>query len=620
MPLKKLQFRPGIIKEVTALSAAGGWVDCDRVRFRKGFPESIGGWQRFSPSVFLGTARTLVEWATLGGVSLYGIGTNLKYYVSRGADYTDITPIRSTTAAGEVTFTAVNGSSVLTVNDTAHGALEGDFVTFSGAVSLGGNVTAAVLNAQYQVLPLPSANTYTVQLAVTANASDIGNGGAAVVGKYQLNTGAAIQEALTGWGAGAWGFGAWGEGVVGAEPLRLWNHANYGEDLIFGPRGGKLYYFDSSVGISSNNRGTLITGSKAPTVHNALLISDVSRFVIVFGCNEIFTATLDPMLVRWSDQEGYTKWSPAITNQAGGQRLSNGSQIITARQSRQEILIWTDTALYSMQYVGPDVVWAFQLLGENTSIASPQAATLAQGVAYWMGRDKFYKYDGRVQTLPCDLRRFVFTDFNYSQADQVVCGTNEGFSEIWWHYPSAGSTTNNRYVVYNYEENIWYHGDMERTAWLDSRLRGNPIAAFEQTLLDHETGVDDVSGSTPVALNSWLTSAPVDIDDGERFSLVTRMLPDITFDRSTSAAPQVSMTVLPMKSSGQGYNDPLSVGGESVRDVIRSATVPVELYTSQINIRLRGRQMVMRIQAEEVGTAWQLGTPRVELTPSGRRG
>jgi len=619
MPFKKLQFRPGINKEITPYSAEGGWVDCDRVRFRKGFPESIGGWQRFAAASFLGTCRTLVEWATLGGITLYGIGTNLKYYISRGDEYVDITPLRATTAAGDVTFAATNGSSTITVTDTAHGALAGSFVGFTGAVSLGGNITAAILNSDHQIVDVPTTNTYTILVPAVANASDTGNGGAAVVGAYQVTPGLVTFGATDGWGAGPWGEGPWGAGTGGVQSLRIWNNAVYGEDLIFGPRGGGLYYFDASSGFTSANRGTLITGSDVPVVHNALLVSDVSRFVIALGVNELGTVTIDPMLVRWSDQEDHTNWTPAITNQAGGQRLSNGSKLITGRQSRQEILLWTDTALYSMQYVGPDAIWAFQLLGENTSLVSAQAVTLAQGVAYWMGGDKFYKYDGRVQTLECSLLRDVFTDFNFEQTDQVHCGTNEGFGEVWWFFPSAGSLEPDRYVVYNYEQDIWYPGVMTRTAWLDSRLRGNPIAAYENTLLDHEVGVDDSDGTT-VALNSWLESAPVDIDDGDRFALVTRMLPDITFARSTSGSPQVELTVLPANNSGSGYRSPLSVGGESSRAVVRSSTVPVEQYTEQINIRLRGRQMVMRVEATNPGVAWQLGSPRVDLKPSGRRG
>lgn len=621
MPFKKLQFRPGIQKEVTAYSAEGGWTDGDRIRFRKGFPESIGGWQRYANTAFLGVCRAITEWSTLGGVALLGFGTHLKYYVARGGAFNDITPVRSITAPGEVLFSASNGSTALTVTDTAHGSGVGDFVTFSGAAGLGGVITADVLNSSHQISAVLSANSYTVTLPVAANASDVGNGGASVVATYQIPVGGATQEATLGWGAGTWGEGAWGVGGAGSEPLRIWNHGNYGEDLIFGPRGGALYYFDASAGVSSANPGVLITGSDVPVVHNGLLVSDVSRFVIVFGCNELGDTNMDPMLVRWSDQEDYTNWTPSITNQAGGLRLSGGSRIVAARQSRQEILIWTDTALYSMQYVGPDAVWAFQLLGENTSILSPQAVSLAQGVAYWMGGDKFYRYDGRVQTLDCDLRRFVFSDFNFEQADQVFCSTNEGFSEIWWFYPSVGSTVPNKYVIFNYEQNIWYHGNMTRTAWMDSRLRGNPVATTDTGfLLDHEVGTDNGAGDTLQPLYSRLTSAPVDIDDGTRFALVNRMLPDITFDRSTSGDPRVTLTILPMKSSGQGYNTPLSISNASDEDVLRAATVPVEQYTPQVNFRVRGRQMVLQIDARNLGVAWQLGSPRVDMVPSGRRG
>lgn len=619
MPLKALKFRPGVNKEVTRYSAEGGWVDADKVRFRRGYPETIGGWRRMINTPIKGTCRDLTEWATLGGLPLYGIGTNLKYYVSRGTDLFDITPLRSTTAAGDVTFAASSGSALLNVTDVGHGARAGDFVLFSGATALGGAVTAAMLNTEFEITQVLSPDVYRVTLPVNATAGDTGNGGGAVVARYPLASGLDVPQAITGWGAGAWGGGAFGVGEPGSTSMRFWSHANYGEDLIFGVRGGPLYYYDVSAGITVSNRGTLVTGSDVPVVHNELLVSDVSRFVIAFGCNELGSPGMDPMLVRWSAQENYTMWTPAITNQAGGQRLSYGSKIVAARQSRQEILIWTDTALYSMQYLGPPYVWGFQLLGENVSIMSRSAVTLARNVAYWMGQDKFYTYDGGVRPLPCDLLRFVFTDLNYEQRDIVVCGTNEAFSEVWWHYPSAGSLTNNRYVVFNYEEGIWTHGTLTRSAWMDSRLRGNPIAVSGQYVLDHEVGVDDGEGDTLQPLRARLDSAPVDIDDGERFAFVWRVLPDVTFDRSTSGSPSLQMTLLPFKNSGAGYTAPMSVGGTETAEVTRVATVPVERFTEQVNIRVRGRQIALRLESTDVGVAWQLGTPRVDMKPDGRR-
>jgi hypothetical protein len=616
--LTKLQFKPGINREITRYSGEGGWRACDKVRFRQGFPEKIGGWQQISPDTFLGTCRTLTEWVSLSSVRYTGVGTNLKYYVERGGDYYDITPLRATTAAGDVTFAATTGSSIITVSDTSHGADVGDFVTFSGAVSLGGDITATVLNAEYQIASVIGANSYTIDVGVNANASDTGNGGASVVGAYQLPIGPANQAALNGWGAGGWGLGPWGVGITGTDPLRLWNHNNYGEDLIYGPRGGGIYYWDSSAGV--NTRGVQVTSSDTPTVHLGLAVSDLSRFVIAFGCNDLGSSVLDPLLVRWSDQEQYNVWTPAITNQAGGQRLSNGSTFVAHKQNRQEILIWTDTALYSMQYQGPPYVFGFQIMGDNLSIASPQAATVASGVAYWMGTDKFYKYDGRVQPLRCDLLRHVFNNINYIQLDQVISGTNEQFGEVWWFYPSANSISIDSYIVYNYQEDIWYYGSMHRTAWLDSSLRGFPVAAFNSSLLQHETGVDDNSGVVPMPIEAFIESSEVDIGDGDKFAFVRRVLPDVTFEGSTAANPELTMELRPLRGAGSGYTNPASVGGVASADTVRTATLPIQQFTNQINVRVRGRQIAIRLHSDGLGVKWQLGSPRVDLQPDGRRG
>ncbi len=616
MALTKLIFKPGVNKEITNTSNKGGWVSSDKVRFRQGFPEKIGGWQRISVNTFLGTCRTLFEWATLSGQQLLGVGTNLKYYVGRGGVYYDITPIRSTTPAGAVTFAASNGSDIITVTDLAHGAIPNDFVTFSGAVSLGGNITADILNAEHQIVTVLTTDTYTIRVSTTANGSDTGNGGASVVGAYQVNTGAASAQAVSGWGAGAWGAGAWGVGSSSVNSIRLWGHSNYGEDLIFGPRGDGLYYWDASAGVGT--RGALVTGSDVPTLHNSLLVSDVSRFVLVFGCNELGSSTLDPMLVRWSDQEDYTNWTPAITNQAGGLRLSTGSKIVTAKQNRQEILIWTDTALYSLQYQGPPLVWGAQLMGENVSIAGTQAVALANNTAYWMGADKFYRYDGRVQTMRCDLRRFVFSRFDAARGEEVVCGTNEAFNEVWWIYPRKNQSTVNDYVVYNYAEDIWYYGTLERTAWLDSAFRGNPIAAWQDRIVQQETGVDDLSTDTPQPIEAFIESADADLGDGEKSAFVWRIVPDLTFENSDATDPTVLLTLKPRAAPGGNYRG--SVGGQDDAQVVRSTTVPVEQFTEQVNIRVRGRQIAMRIESSDLGVSWQLGTPRVDLRPDGRRG
>lgn len=618
MALTKLQFRPGVNKEVTSYANEGGWIDSDKVRFRGGFPEKIGGWQSWSSARFLGTCRAIFDWATLAGQRLIGLGTSDKYYVVRGSDFYDITPVDRTTAAGAVTFTATNGSAVLTVNHTAHGALAGDYVTFSGAVSLGGVVTAGVLNAEYAVLEVLTGGTYTVQLAVTATAGDVGTGGAAVVAAYQIPVGSSSQTPTVGWGSGGWGLGSWGQEQPGTTRIRFWDHANYGEDLIYAPRGGALYYWDSSLGLST--RGVKITGGNAPLVHGTFLVSDASRFVICFGCNPYLQTELDPMLVRWSDREQYGTWAPSITNQSGEYRLSNGSKLMCGRQSRQEILCWTDTALYAMKYVGAPYVWGFSLLASELSIISSDAAVVVNGVAYWMGLDKFYKYDGRVTPLRCDLQKYIFSDINVQQAEQVFCGTVEAYNEVWWFYASAGSAVIDRYAVYNYGSDIWYHGSMHRTAWWDSALVGKPLAAYNTTLLQHETGSDDNTELTPVAIASRIESAPVDISDGDRASFVWRMLPDVTFVGSSAANPVVNIELKPFKGTGSPVKNPQSVGGDATAAVTRTASAPVELHTEQINIRVRGRQISMKLMSDQIGVAWQLGAPRVDMRPDGRRG
>jgi hypothetical protein len=628
MPLQKLLLRPGVNRENTRYTSEGGWYDCDKIRFRQGTPEKIGGWTRFSDSSFLGTCRSLLNWVTLGSLNLIGVGTNLKYYIELGSTFYDITPIRATTAAGDVTFAATSGSTSITVTDVANGVTINDFVTFSGADSLGGAITADVLNKEYQVTGIVDADNYIITSAVAANGSDTGDGGSSTVGAYQITTGPAIQAAQTGWGASFWGFGPWSIGQSALDSLRIWNHANFGEDLIFGPRGGGIYYWDASNTVS--NRGVTLASlsgaSGVPTLQNNILVSDVSRFVLCFGVNPIGETTLDPMLVRWSDQEDPANWTPTATNQAGDLRLSIGSQIVTASQQRQEILVWTDAALYSLQYLGPPFVWGAQSVGENTSIIGPNAVATANNITYWMGTDKFYKYDGRVQTLRCDLRQFIFQNsnpdlnLNPDQKEQVFASTVEAYNEIWWFYCSSVSNTPNRYVVYNYAEDVWYYGTMERTAWIDSGVRSNPVATTTSGfLINQESGVDDGETGTLLPIEAFIQSAEFDLNDGHNMSFVWRLLPDLTFRGSTAASPTASFTLTPLKNSGSGYTNPASVGGDNAADVVRTATVPVEQFTGQIYTRVRGRQLAIKVSSNGLGTTWQLGAPRIDIRPDGRR-
>jgi hypothetical protein len=612
MPLKKIQLKPGVNRENTRYTTEGGWFECNKIRFRYGTPEKIGGWSQVSNvNTFAGTARSLWPFS-----SLLGVGTNEKFYIMYGGAFFDITPIRDTVTLTNP-FTTSIGLPTVTVTDVAHGALTGDWVTFSGATAVGG----LTLNGEYQITVL-TVDTYTITAA--SNASSTATGGGTVTAAYQVNSGPATQTPLSGWGAGPWGSGAWGIGSTSLEGLRVWNQNNFGEDLIYGPKDGPMYYWDNSLGLTTRgvNLTSLSGASDVPTVQRLLMVSDTSRFVLAFGCNDYGTADQNLMLIRWSDQESAVNWTPAAINQAGSLQLSRGSEILGVAQVRQEILIWTDIALYSLQYLGPPIVWGSQLLADNVSLISDRAMTTAAGVTYWMGEEKFYVYDGRVQTLPCDLRQYVFSDFNLNQAEQVFASTVERFNEVWWFYCSADNNTASpdRYVVYNYLEKIWYYGTMDRTAWIDASIISDfPVAAYNNQLLYQESGVDDNSTGIATAIESYITSSEFDIDDGHNFSFVWRVLPDITFRGSTTGSPSATLTLLPLQNSGSGYNNPASLGGSDDGVITRSAVVPVEQFTGQVNIRVRGRQMAMKIESDGVGVMWQLGSPRIDLKQDGRK-
>lgn len=745
MPLQKLQFRPGVNRENTSYANEGGYYASNKIRFRSGQPEKIGGWAadtgatvsalKPTTGTLWGVARGMWNWLNLTGYNLLAIGTNLKYYIQNGPNglVYDVTPLRFTTGAGEATFAATTGSPIITVTDIAHGAQAGDFVTFSGAVSLGGNITATILNAEFQITAYVSSNQYTITASVNAAAGDTGDGGTSVVAAYQITTGVDIYSLNVGWGAGTWGgivfgtasnqldgsindsvttitvddttaFSAAGNILIDSEnisytsknstqflgctrglsgtgsgaaashadnaivtqsttftgwgspaatgigiQLRLWSQSNFGEDLIFNPRGGALYYWANAASASTFDRGqylgpsttivtksgSITTDSSCPTVANFVMVSDASRFVLAFGVNDYGSVIQDPLLIRWSDQESFATWIPAVTNQAGSYRLSHGSQIVTAMQTRQEILVLTDSAIYSMQYLGPPYVWSFQIMGDNISIAGPNAIATANNITYWMGTDKFYTYSGRVQTLPSTLREYVFNDINLEQAFQFCAGTNEGYSEVWWQYCSANSSVVNRYVIYNHLENTWYYGDWDnyqsvnqgRTAWLDSSLRSFPMAttygvaggSSNAQLLYHENGVDDGTVNPSVPIVAQVTSSDFDIGDGHNFGFVWRLIPDLTFDGSNVNQPTAMFTVLPRANSGAPYGNSNNPEVVSTQNYQNQRTYAIQEFTQQVYVRIRGRQMAFKVSSSELGVQWQLGVPRIDIRPDGRR-
>jgi len=629
MPLTKLQFRPGINRETTSYSNEGGWFDCDKIRFNFGLPQKLGGWEKYTSSTYLGTARRLHNWIALDGSNYLGVGTHLKYYIEEGGNFNDITPIRVTTSAGDVTFSATNGSTTITVTDTSHGAQENDFVTFSGAVSLGGVITASVLNQEYQVVSVPTANTFTITASVAANSSDSGNGGGSVVGTYQINVGLDTQVGGTGWGAGAWGDDGWGEAssVTTSSELRTWSHDNFGEDLIINPVDGAIYYWDRTNNLTT--RAVLLntlsgTKTSIPTIAKQVMVSDIDRHVIAFGCDGLNSSntandgngTQDPLLIRFSDQENPLVWYPAATNTAGDLRIGSGSKFVQAVETKREILVYTDTSLHSLRFIGPPFTFGIQQLASNITIVSSKAAVAVEDAVFWMGNDNFYLYSGQTQPIPCTVRDKVFLDFDYEQEEKVIAGVNSQWGEVFWFYPSlsnslgnGGTGENDKYVVYNYIEKVWYFGSLSRTAWMDRGLRTYPLAASAGYLYNHEFGEDD-DGS---AMTSFIESSQIDIADGEQFSLIRRVIPDFTFDGSSSNAPVVSLTLKARNAPGGNYLQTQS------KDTTRTATTPVEQFTNVLNMRLRGRSFALRVDSTDLGVRWKIGSPRVDLRQDGRR-
>jgi hypothetical protein len=618
MPLQKLQFRPGIVQDTTDYTNEGGWRDGDKIRFRLGLPETIGGWTRLTSSTMLGTCRYLHAWTSLTGTRFVAAGTSLKLYIVDGALPVDITPIRLVTSAGDVTFAATNNSATLTVSDTNHGCVNGDFVTFSGAVSLGGAITATVLNQEYQIISLGNANSYTITATATANASDTGNGGTNTVGTYQINTGLDSAAAGSGWGAGVWSRGTWSSAAnvtVPSANLRLWSMDNFGEDLLANIRGGGIYYWDTSASTGARAVDiTSISGSAQPQVANIVLVSERDRHVLAFGCDpEADPGNLDPLTIRFSSQESFTVWNASATTTAGELRIGTGSEIVAAVQTKQQVVVFTDRSVSTLQFIGAPFTFGLSEVSTNTSIVGQNVAVAVGDVVYWMGNDVFYRYDGNVNLIPCPVEEYVFNNVNLSQLSKVTAGGNAEFNEVWWFYPSASSENNDSYVVYNYLEKIWFYGTLDRTAWDESGVSGFPIAASpDGNIYFQENGFSDGSTNPPSALNSFVESSGVDIGDGQQFMSVKRIIPDIGF-RNSTGDPLATFTLNARTYPGSGTTQTQS------GNTVRSVASPVEQYTEQLDVRIRGRAVSLRVESNQVNTQWRLGTPRIDLRPDGRR-
>jgi hypothetical protein len=629
MPLSKIDFKPGINKEETDYANEGGWVDADKIRFRKGRVEKIGGWEKFSTNTIVGSARALHSWISLSGSKYLGIGTTNKYYIEEGGTYNDVTPIRKTTT-NAATFAATDGSSTLTVTDAGHGAVNGDFVTFLSAVSLGGNITAVVLNQEYQINLVTGVNTYeitakdTSESTVTANSSDTGNGGSATDAAYQINSGLENYVQSTGWGVGTWGAGGWGSSTAlsAANQLRLWTHDNYGEDLIINPRGGGIYRWVENDGLSTRavELATTSGANLVPTQALQVITSETDRHLVVLGADPISgssrTGTLDPMLVAFSDQENPLEFEPLATNTAGSLRLSSGSAIVGGVKARQEVLIWTDTSLYSMNFIGPPLTFAVNLINEGAGLIGPKAFCNSPKGVYYMSKKGFYYYNGSVQQIPCSVQDYVFSDLDESQAFKCFAGLNEEFSEVWFFYPSLDDNTSeiSRYAIYNYEEGTWSIGSLERYSWLAAGVLDKPLAGGEngsKYIYEHEKGFNnDQSAMDGV----FVESADIDIADGDRYVFLKKILPDILFfnDTGTSQNPAINVVVKRRDFSNQ------TLSTDSTSQITTSST-----FTS---LRSRARQFVLRFESDDDNTEadqknykWRLGSTRVEIQPSGRR-
>jgi len=623
MPVQKLQYKPGVNRDVTSYTNEGGWIDSEKVRFRLGFPEKIGGWVKRTLKTYLGSARSLFPWTALDGSKFIAVGSSVKYYVVQGDDFNDITPIRQTTT-GEATFAVTNGNTFATVTDGSHGVNVGDFVTFSDAATLGGNVTAAVLNQEYEIISVPTVNTFTINLSVTGSGSDTGNGGGSTVAAYQIDCGLDTQVGGTGWGAGTWQRSTWGSsfGTGVSTELALWNQDNFGEDLLLNIRDGAIFYWRKGGGLAARaiNLIDIAGANNAPTVAKQVMVSDNSRHVIAFGTNTFGTFVQDPLLIRFSSSESLTDWAPTPTNSAGDLRIGSGSTFITAIETKREIVVFTDSTLHSMQFLGAPFSFGIQPLSTGITIMGPNAAVAVEDAVFWMGQDSFYLYEGGTKQLPCMVKEKVFFDFNYAQKDKVYAAHNAEFSEVTWYYCSDtnsvannGNGQNNLYVTYNYAERVWYYGTLARTAFIDRGTFQYPIGAQGGYLYDHEVGYDD-DGS---AMAASIEASPIDMGGGERFVFINKIIPDITFQGSTGNSPSVVMTLSMQDFPGSSYGQ---VEAESVTSsAISTTTVPFEQFTTKADIRLRGRAFALKVNSTALGVRWRLGTPRIQLRQDGRR-
>ena len=623
MPLQKLQFKPGVNRDQTNYTNEGGWFECDKIRFRSGYPQKLGGWLRYGTFTIIGICRQMFNWITTQSDNYLAMGTSKKVYLEAGTEVYDITPLQHTSTtlgASAGPFTATSGSSTLTVSystDTAYNPEVGNYVTYSGAASLGGNITADVLNKAfgYEILTVDtSAKTYTINVGVNANGSDTGKGGATVTAKYDIDVGYDIDTYGYGWGAGAWGRLGWGSGAVTPVVLqqRDWFFNNFDNDLVMNIRNGPIYYWERSAGITTRAAllsATTINGvapADVPTETTEVLVSQNDKHLLAFGATPYGGGAFDPLLIRWATQDQPNVWTPLVTNSAGFLRLSRGSKIVCAVTTRQEILVYTEGTLNSLQFLGTADVFSLQELADNISIISPRAVSVVNNVAYWMGKDKFYAYSGRVETLPSTLRNHVFTNLNFAQADQIISGTNEGWNEIWWFYPTANSQVNNAYVIYNHLEKIWYYGTINRTAWLDSPVREYPQAVGDYKLYNHELGNNDDT----LPMTATISSSDFDLVDGDQFILTKRIIPDLSFSGSTANTPTATMYIKPRNFPGNAYSN---IDSDNVIET------SVDVYTEQIFLRARARQMAIQIASTELNVQWQLGSPRLDGRPDGRR-